>query len=200
MQQSVAFKILRTRLKTVPPYSFSGEQFRRQSPGNAFTEANHVGGSQIMEDGDVGADTKNAQNGINFTSWLKQFERVQEQHRAHSKAHSLNRCNSASSKVCHTLFPFPSFRKVYDNQTCCYNVLRVKNERKDYLLCWLYALQLPSHVVQSHSDSVARSRFENKSKYWRDMNSIFYTIVPAFSFSFSHNFAIYSGSTKTGRI
>ncbi|KAH6830935.1 ARM repeat superfamily protein [Perilla frutescens var. hirtella] len=97
-QQSVAFKILRTRLKTVPPYSFSGEQFKRQSPGNAFTEVNYVGGSQIVEDGDVSADTRNAHNGINFASLLKQFERVQEQHRAHSKTQALTRCSSSSSK------------------------------------------------------------------------------------------------------
>lgn len=131
VQQSVAFKILRTRLKTVPPYSFSGEQFKRQSPGNAFTEANHVGGSQIIEDGDVGADPKSVQNGINFASWLKQFERVQEQHRAHSRTHSLNRCNSASSKVCHTLLSFPSFRKYLLHKLNLLLVIffRVRNEK-----------------------------------------------------------------------
>ncbi|KAG6405522.1 hypothetical protein SASPL_133112 [Salvia splendens] len=95
-QQSVAFKILRTRLKTVPPYSFSGEQFKRLSPGKAFTEVNHVGGSQIAEDGD--GDTRNGHNGINFASLLKDFVRVQEQHRAHSKMQSQVRCSSSSSK------------------------------------------------------------------------------------------------------
>ncbi|KAL1556525.1 PtdIns(3,5)P(2) sythesis regulation factor [Salvia divinorum] len=95
-QQSVAFKILRTRLKTVPPYSFSGEQFKRLSPGNAFTEVNHVGGSQITEDGD--GDTRNVHNGINFASLLKDFVRVQEQHRAHSKMQSQIRSSSSSSK------------------------------------------------------------------------------------------------------
>lgn len=99
MQQSVAFKILRTRLKTVPPYSFSGEQFKRLSPGNAFAEVNHIGDSQIAEDGDVSADTRNVHNGINFASWLKQFARVQEQHRAHSKTQAQIRCSSSSSKV-----------------------------------------------------------------------------------------------------
>ncbi|XP_057777566.1 protein VAC14 homolog [Salvia miltiorrhiza] len=97
-QQSVAFKILRTRLKTVPPYSFSGEQFKRRSPGNAFTEVNHVDGSQIAEDGDVSVDTRNAHNGINFISVLKDFTRVQEQHRAHSKTQSQIRCSASSSK------------------------------------------------------------------------------------------------------
>lgn len=102
MQQSVAFNILRTRLKTVPSYSFSGEQFKRLSSGNAFSEVNYFGGSQIAEDGDMSADIRNVHNGINFASWLQQFEQVQEQHRVHSKSQALSRCSSVSSaKVCY---------------------------------------------------------------------------------------------------
>lgn len=105
MQQSVAFKILRTRLKTVPPYSFSGEQFRRPSQGNTFSDVNYVGGS---EDGEMSADIRNVQNGINFASWLHQFEQVQQQHRSHTKSQALSRCSSVSStKVCYTLFFSP---------------------------------------------------------------------------------------------
>ncbi|KAL0296581.1 UNVERIFIED_CONTAM: protein VAC14 [Sesamum radiatum] len=96
MQQSVAFKILRTRLKTVPSYSFSGEQFKRLSSGNAFSEVNHFGGSEILEDG-MNEDQRNVRNGINFASWLQQFERVQQQHRVHSKSQALSRYSSASS-------------------------------------------------------------------------------------------------------
>lgn len=96
-QQSVAFKILRTRLKTVPPYSFSGEQFRRPSQGNAFSEVNYVGGPQIAEDGEMNADIRNVHNGINFASWLNQFEHVQQEHRSHSKSQALSRCSSISS-------------------------------------------------------------------------------------------------------
>ncbi|KAL0409015.1 UNVERIFIED_CONTAM: protein VAC14 [Sesamum radiatum] len=95
-QQSVAFKILRTRLKTVPSYSFSGEQFKRLSSGNAFSEVNHFGGSEILEDG-MNEDQRNVRNGINFASWLQQFERVQQQHRVHSKSQALSRYNSTSS-------------------------------------------------------------------------------------------------------
>ncbi|KAL0372752.1 UNVERIFIED_CONTAM: protein VAC14 [Sesamum calycinum] len=72
MKQSVAFKILRTRLKTVPSYSFSGEQFKRLSSGNAFSEVNHFGGSEILEDG-MNEDQRNVRNGINFASWLQQL-------------------------------------------------------------------------------------------------------------------------------
>ncbi|KAL0326842.1 UNVERIFIED_CONTAM: protein VAC14 [Sesamum angustifolium] len=95
-QQSVAFKISRTRLKTVPSYSFSGEQFKRLSSGNAFSEVNHFGGSEILEDG-MNEDQRNVRNGINFASWLQQFERVQQQHRVHSKSQALSRYSSASS-------------------------------------------------------------------------------------------------------
>lgn len=100
VQQSVAFKILRTRLKTVPPYSFSGEQFRRPSQGNTFSEVNYVGGPQIAEDGELNADIRNVHNGINFASWLNQFEQVQQEHRSHTKSQALSRCSSISySKV-----------------------------------------------------------------------------------------------------
>ncbi|PIN04964.1 hypothetical protein CDL12_22502 [Handroanthus impetiginosus] len=97
-QQSIAFKILWTRLKTVPSYSFSGEQFKPLSSRNAFSEANDFGGSQTSEDGDVSEDQRNVHNGINFASWLKQFEKVQEQHRLHSKSLALSRYSSSSSK------------------------------------------------------------------------------------------------------
>ncbi|KAL8520767.1 hypothetical protein ACS0TY_011354 [Phlomoides rotata] len=95
-QQSVAFKILRTRLKTVPPYSFSGEKFERPSQENAFSELN-FGGLKIAEDGDMKADLRNLHNGINFASWLHQFEQVQQQHRSHTKSQALSRCSSVSS-------------------------------------------------------------------------------------------------------
>ncbi|KAG8382697.1 hypothetical protein BUALT_Bualt05G0104400 [Buddleja alternifolia] len=96
-QQSVAFKILRTRLKTVPPYSFSGEQYKRMSSGNPLLEINHFGGSQISEDGDMSEDQRNVHNGINFASWLQRFGQVQEQHRKHSKAQAISRYASTSS-------------------------------------------------------------------------------------------------------
>ncbi|CAA3026097.1 protein VAC14 homolog isoform X2 [Olea europaea var. sylvestris] len=94
-QQSLAFKILRTRLKTVPPYSFSGEQI---SSGSALLEANYMGISQISEDGDPFHDSPNVYNGINFISRLQQFKHIQQQHHMHSKLQAQSRCNSSSAK------------------------------------------------------------------------------------------------------
>lgn len=103
MQQSAAFKILRTRLKTVPSYSFNGEQFRRTSSGNSYQIPHHMpSGSQITEDGDRIQDGGNSHNGINFASRLQQFEQMQHQHRMHAKeqAQLRNSSSTSSSKVC----------------------------------------------------------------------------------------------------
>ncbi|CAN1138312.1 Protein VAC14 homolog [Linum perenne] len=106
-QQSAAFKILRTRLKTVPSYSFGGDQFiKRTSSGNPYSQILHhsQSASQISEDGDAGQDmghstSSTSQNGINFTSKLQQFEQVQRQHRIHAReqAHSRKSFTSTSS-------------------------------------------------------------------------------------------------------
>ncbi|XP_022776469.1 protein VAC14 homolog isoform X5 [Durio zibethinus] len=80
-QQSAAFKILQTRLKTVPSYSFNGDQLNRASSGNPHSQILHHSGSQITEDGDINQENGNLQNGINFASRLQQFEQMQQQHR-----------------------------------------------------------------------------------------------------------------------
>ncbi|XP_034223653.1 protein VAC14 homolog isoform X4 [Prunus dulcis] len=99
-QQSAAFKILRTRLKTVPSYSFNGEQLRRTSSGNPYQILHHMpGGSQITEDGDISQDSKNSHNGINFASRLQQFEQMQRQHRQHAKVQAQSHRNSTSSST-----------------------------------------------------------------------------------------------------
>ncbi|PQQ18847.1 protein VAC14 homolog [Prunus yedoensis var. nudiflora] len=99
-QQSAAFKILRTRLKTVPLYSFNGEQIRRTSSGNPYQILHHMpGGSQITEDGDINQDSKNSHNGINFASRLQQFEQMQQQHRQHVKVQAQSHRNSTSSST-----------------------------------------------------------------------------------------------------
>ena len=105
MQQSAAFKILRARLKTVPSYSFSGDQVKRTSSGNPHPRIMHhiPCGSQISEDGDVNQDVgaSNSHDGINFTSSLHQFEQMQRQHRMHAKMQAQSRNSSTpSSKVC----------------------------------------------------------------------------------------------------
>ncbi|XP_061991135.1 protein VAC14 homolog isoform X1 [Rosa rugosa] len=99
-QQSAAFKILRTRLKTVPSYSFSGEQPRRTSSGNSYQILQHMSsGSQVTEDGDINQDNKSSHHGINFTAGLQQFEQMQQQHRQHAKVQAQSGINSTSSPM-----------------------------------------------------------------------------------------------------
>ncbi|KAH7570885.1 hypothetical protein JRO89_XS05G0213600 [Xanthoceras sorbifolium] len=93
-QQSAAFKILRTRLKTVPSYSFNGEQVKRTSSGNPYS--NLPSGSQFIEDGDVNSDMGSSHSGIKFASRLQQFEQMQRQHRMHAKAQAHSRNSSTS--------------------------------------------------------------------------------------------------------
>ncbi|KAG5041750.1 hypothetical protein JHK85_014226 [Glycine max] len=82
-QQSAAFKILKTRLKAVPSYSFNGEQLKKTSSGNPYQFLHHMsGGSQISEDGDIAMDGGNSHNGINFAARLQQFQQMQHQHLA----------------------------------------------------------------------------------------------------------------------
>ncbi|MBA0815295.1 hypothetical protein Gohar_021056, partial [Gossypium harknessii] len=90
-QQSAAFKILQTRLKTVPSYSFNGDQLKHALSGNPYS---HHGASQISEDGNKNLNNGNVQNDINFTSWLEQFEQIQRQHRLLAKSQAQSRNNS----------------------------------------------------------------------------------------------------------
>lgn len=103
MQQSAAFKILKTRLKAVPSYSFNGEQLKKTSSGNPYNFLHNMsGGSQINEDGEVALDRGNSLNGINFAARLQQFQQMQHQHRVHLKTQTLK--NSSSSSKVATLF------------------------------------------------------------------------------------------------
>ncbi|KAI3921189.1 hypothetical protein MKX01_036168 [Papaver californicum] len=90
-QQSAAFKILRTRLKTVPPNSFNVAQLKQTSSGNPSA-------SQNAEDSDMNQVTGNAYNVINFETRLQQFQQMQHRHRLHTKSR-LQSCNSTSSNV-----------------------------------------------------------------------------------------------------
>ncbi|GJN30749.1 hypothetical protein PR202_gb19084 [Eleusine coracana subsp. coracana] len=87
-QQSAAFKILRTRLKTVP---FS-ENLKRTSSANPYSQI-----LQVTEDGTRNQDTQNY-SAINFSSLLQQFENMQQQHRLHLK-NQLQSRKSASAVV-----------------------------------------------------------------------------------------------------
>ncbi|XP_028785293.1 protein VAC14 homolog [Neltuma alba] len=95
-QQSAAFKILKTRLKAVPSYSFNGEQFEKTSSGNPFQILHQLSGSQSIEDGDMTIDGGQSHNGINFAARLQQFKKMQYQHRIHARAQAQLRNNSTS--------------------------------------------------------------------------------------------------------
>ncbi|CAM0951079.1 unnamed protein product [Alopecurus aequalis] len=87
-QQSAAFKILRTRLKTVP---FS-ENLKRTPSANPYSQI-----LQVTEDGNRNQDTPKY-SAIDFPSRLQQFESMQQQHRDHLKKQLQSR-KSASAAV-----------------------------------------------------------------------------------------------------
>ncbi|KAI3818200.1 hypothetical protein L1987_12003 [Smallanthus sonchifolius] len=85
-QQSSAFKILRTRLKTVPSYSFNSIQ------NYMSTEM------QLSEDSNMNEDSNHLHNRMNFESCLQHFVQMQQQHRAHLKSQKSSDSSSISSK------------------------------------------------------------------------------------------------------
>lgn len=89
-QQSAAFKILRTRLKTVPSSTFDSEQSKRTSYGNQLL--------QITDDSNRNQDAGNMRNSINFPFRLEQFEQVQHLHRINARSQLQSR-NSMSSTL-----------------------------------------------------------------------------------------------------
>lgn len=110
MQQSDAFKILRTRLKTVPSYSFNNEQtvlsysfnseqFKQTSLGNPYHQQNSTASGSQLSDGDLNEDPHGMHNGINFESKLQQFDDIQQLHRMHRKRQIQSR-NTTSMTVC----------------------------------------------------------------------------------------------------
>ncbi|GMH01974.1 hypothetical protein Nepgr_003813 [Nepenthes gracilis] len=95
-QQSAAFKILRTRLKTVPSYSLNDELIQSTSRNpDLRISYNKPSVSLINENVKQGAE--NEHNGINFASRLQQFEHMQQRHRTHARLQAQQRKNSASS-------------------------------------------------------------------------------------------------------
>ncbi|KAJ0763607.1 putative vacuole morphology and inheritance protein [Helianthus annuus] len=89
-QQSAAFKILRTRLKTVPSYSFDHKgQVNRTSSANPSIHFS-----------DDGNGNMNMHNGIDFAFWLQRFQQIQQKHHAHFKSQArLNNTSTHTSKV-----------------------------------------------------------------------------------------------------
>ncbi|XP_042457383.1 protein VAC14 homolog isoform X1 [Zingiber officinale] len=86
-QQSAAFKILRTRLKTVPSYTLGAEQLKRTSSENPY--------SQILQ---VTEDSRTQYTAIDFQSKLQKFEQMQHRHRLHSRS-QLQSPNLSSSTM-----------------------------------------------------------------------------------------------------
>lgn len=100
VQQSVAFKILRTRLKTVPSYSFSSEQQNQNMSPEASNSAgsNHVNsGPHSTQDGVMTQDVETLCNGINFVSNLHEFQKMQKVHRVHAKSQAQSKKSSVNS-------------------------------------------------------------------------------------------------------
>ncbi|KAK2399604.1 PtdIns(3,5)P(2) sythesis regulation factor [Trifolium repens] len=90
-QQSAAFKILKTRLKAVPSYSFNREQLNRMPSGDYYQFVPQMpDGSQTEEDGG------SSYNGLNFAARLQQFQQMQQQHRVHTKSRRTSRSLSTS--------------------------------------------------------------------------------------------------------
>ncbi|XP_057528713.1 protein VAC14 homolog isoform X1 [Amaranthus tricolor] len=99
-QQSAAFKILRTRLKTVPSYSFNGEHQGWNTPSETSHSrvSNHVDSRpHCTQDGVMTQDVESMCNGINFDSRLQQFQHMQQEHRIHAKAQAQLRKSSVTS-------------------------------------------------------------------------------------------------------
>ncbi|PHT68556.1 Protein VAC14 -like protein [Capsicum annuum] len=96
-QQSAAFKILRTRLRTVPSYSFKEDNYRRTSSGIPYSQFNYGGGGSQISEGVLNEHSLDMHNGINFASKLLQFQQIQKQHHLHSKSQTQSRFMSTSS-------------------------------------------------------------------------------------------------------
>ncbi|CAA7394916.1 unnamed protein product [Spirodela intermedia] len=82
-QQSVAFKILRTRIKTVPSFALGSAQFERRTPWNP---------AQRDSDEIPDQETESIpESEIDFAARLEQFEGMQRLHRVHAKSQMQSR-------------------------------------------------------------------------------------------------------------
>lgn len=106
VQQSVAFKILRTRIKTVPSFAPGSARFERAAPWNLSPAQRAL--DEIMAD----QETENAhESEIDFAARLEQFERMQRRHRAHAKSQMQSR-NLPSSKLSQVPPGLPHFSSI----------------------------------------------------------------------------------------
>ncbi|KAG6542133.1 hypothetical protein Mapa_016485 [Marchantia paleacea] len=114
-QQSSAFKILRTRLKTIPTNTAvqvqppSGSEgfgtlsaIRRTASGGPYAQIlSHIPSIQSasqVDEGSQNLDSRNGPTSINFDAHLQQFEHMQHQHRLHRVTQSQSRKQSQQSQ------------------------------------------------------------------------------------------------------
>lgn len=93
LQQSAAFKILRTRLKTVPSFALSTENLKRTSSENPYSQI-----LQIADESNRNQDVASTSHAIDFPARLQQFVHMQQLHRAHTKFRQQSR-NAAYSTL-----------------------------------------------------------------------------------------------------
>lgn len=98
MQQSAAFKILKTRLKAVPSYSFNREQLNRMPSGDYYEFLPQMPDEHKKKDkdGDATEDGGSSYNRLNFTERLNEFQEMQKKHRVHTKSQRTTRSLSTS--------------------------------------------------------------------------------------------------------
>ncbi|KAG1334170.1 protein VAC14 [Cocos nucifera] len=91
-QQSATFKILQTRLKTVPSYALNSEQLKRALSGNPYSQI-----LQIADETNKNHDAGNMYSAINFPSRMQQFQNMQQRHRIHMKMKLQSRRSTSST-------------------------------------------------------------------------------------------------------
>lgn len=96
MQQSAAFKILKTRLKAVPSYSFNREQLNRMPSGDYYEFLPQMPDEHEKKDGDVTEDGGSSYSRLNFNQRLNEFQEMQKKHRVHTKSQRTSRSLSTS--------------------------------------------------------------------------------------------------------
>lgn len=142
VQQSAAFKILRTRLETVPSINSNNEQLRR---------------SQIPQLHDDCSRNQDAGNTINFAHRLQQFTHMQHQHRRHAKSQLQSRISSSSR-----LSQVSNILPVLSDLTCQHLFLPILygNGNGNETLVGSHVAQMQHNAVCRVFDQILNSRLK----------------------------------------
>lgn len=104
MQQSEAFKILWTRLKTISSNFFHEGQSEHNLLWNQGSQVSHhrPSGSQISEGNEKIHDMGKLHSGIDFSAWMQLFEQKQHRRHMHLRSQLSSRISTLSilSQVC----------------------------------------------------------------------------------------------------